>query len=211
MAQPELSSNAQAILDQVLEGESPEQCAKVLRLVVELGINPEEEFFAIALALKHLQLIILEGPEYWKREYSDFLNELDSRVETGKQMLLAHTNNIDTISTLATDVREVRQSLNSLQDSASSLDQQLSQVATSLNNALSQWQRTVIQFQEQRQLEARYQSVLIKELAGLHQELKRRPPAFLHKSGYRVIYSTMLFLVGIAGTGILVVKIIGWI
>ena len=211
MTQPELSSNAQAILDQVLEGESPEQRAKVLRLVVELGINPEEEFFAIALALKHLQLIMLEGPEQWKNVGSAFLSELDVRVETAKQMLLAHTNNIEAISILANDVQEVQQSLKRLQESAIFLDQQFSQTVMLANSTLNQWQQTVIQFQEQRQFEAKYQSALLKEIVALHTELKRRPPDFLSKGSYAVIYSILLSVAGAAGTGILVAKIIGWI
>ncbi len=207
MTQPELSSNARAILDQVLEGESPEQRARVLRLVVELGINPEEEFFAIALALKHLQLIILEGPEYWKREYSDFLNELDSRVETGKQMLLAHTNNIEAISILANDVKEVRQSLMTLQTSTTSLDKQLSQVTLLLDNTINQWMQNVILFQEQLQIKVNSQSVLLKEIVAIHKEIKRRPPAFLFKASWNEILINVVALYSIVITCLW----IGWI
>ena len=65
MQQPKISQNAQAILDQVLDGETPEQRAKILRLVMEMGISPEEEFFAIVLALKYLNLLMQEAPENW--------------------------------------------------------------------------------------------------------------------------------------------------
>ena len=93
--QPKLSKNAQTILDQVLDGETPDQRAKILRLVVDMGINPEEEFFAIMLALKYLQTIMMESPGELKHLFSEFLSGLEIQAETGRQL----------VSSLASDIK----------------------------------------------------------------------------------------------------------
>jgi hypothetical protein len=51
--------------------------ARVLDLVLRLGISPHDELFVIMIALNHLQLLIEDAPQDWQTLFSDFQGELE--------------------------------------------------------------------------------------------------------------------------------------
>ena len=61
-------------LDKALEGQSPEIKARVLELVLKMGIEPEDEFFVIFVGMDQLQVLLLEAPEQWQKIFSRFLS-----------------------------------------------------------------------------------------------------------------------------------------
>lgn len=67
-----LSPSARSLLDTALAGESDAVKARVLQLVLDSGINPEEEFFLISLGLNQLKILLCDGPQQWK-QWSDTL------------------------------------------------------------------------------------------------------------------------------------------
>ena len=61
-------------LDKALEGKPPEIKARVLEIILKMGIDPENEFFVIFVALGQLQVLIEDSPECQK-----FLKEKNKR------------------------------------------------------------------------------------------------------------------------------------
>jgi hypothetical protein len=66
------------LLDRVLDGKPAEVKARVLDLIVRMGIDPEDEFFLIFIALGQLQVLIEDSPNEWQDLFSDFQGELQS-------------------------------------------------------------------------------------------------------------------------------------
>ncbi|KAB8333620.1 hypothetical protein SD80_012560 [Scytonema tolypothrichoides VB-61278] len=71
------NGKAQDLLDRVLSGKPDETKAKVLDLVLRLGINPQDELFIIMIALNHLQVLVEDAPQDWQTLFLDFQGELE--------------------------------------------------------------------------------------------------------------------------------------
>lgn len=74
-------------LDKALEGQSPEIKARVLELILKMGIEPEDEFFVIFVAIGQLQVLLLEAPERWKEIFSGFIEQLEQLAQTSEKKL----------------------------------------------------------------------------------------------------------------------------
>ena len=205
--QPELSPQDKVLLDQVLEGESPEQRSKILRLVLDMGIKVDEEFFALALALKHLQIIMLEGPAQWQQKFDEFLREVDVRAESGRNMLAAHSQHVATIAEMAKDVERFEQGVEELSDSVGTMDRQFTEASRDLASLLNQWRVALEEWQEQREQEFTLNTSLLKEVIALRRSLERRPPAFLFKSGWHGVLVNVIMVYSFVVTGL----VLGWI
>ncbi|MEM6251302.1 MAG: DUF6753 family protein [Cyanobacteria bacterium P01_D01_bin.156] len=207
--QPDLSPKAKSILDQVLEGESPEQQSKILRLVLDMGIKVDEEFFSLALALKHLQLVMLEGPAEWQQKFDEFLDEADVRVESGRQMLAAHSQNVAAIAAIATDVERFDKGIEELSDSIGTLDRQLIAASRALASLLTQWEVALDQWKNPREQESTLNARLLKEVIALRRSLERQQPrAFLFKSGWHGLVVNVIVVYALVITGILIIFLI---
>ncbi|AKG24894.1 DUF6753 family protein [Calothrix sp. 336/3] len=71
------SRTSQDLLDRVLVGRDDTTKARVLDLVLRLGISPQDELFIIMIALNHLQLLIEDAPQDWQTLFVDFQQELE--------------------------------------------------------------------------------------------------------------------------------------
>jgi hypothetical protein len=67
----------QDLLDRVLVGRDDTTKARVLDLVLRLGISPQDELFLIMIALNHLQLLIEDAPQDWQQLFINFQQELE--------------------------------------------------------------------------------------------------------------------------------------
>lgn len=74
-------------LDKALEGQSPEIKARVLELVLKMGIEPEDEFFVIFVGMGQLQVLLLEAPEQWQEIFARFLLQLEGWTKTLEKKL----------------------------------------------------------------------------------------------------------------------------
>lgn len=81
------SPTPQDLLDRVLIGKDDAVKARVLQLVVRLGIDPQDELFLVMIALNHLQLLVEDAPTEWQELFFEFKGELDQWSETNLQVL----------------------------------------------------------------------------------------------------------------------------
>ena len=204
MQQPKISQNAQAILDQVLDGETPEQRAKILRLVMEMGISPEEEFFAIVLALKSLNLLMQEAPEAWQKLFSDFLRELDLKTESGKQIIAAQVEHIESIAQLADNAQQIQKTLEALTQSTHTFNQYFTNTASTLESTLAQWQQSHQHWEERRKVESKQENVLLKVLVEVNKKLYHLPPKFLYWDRPNSIKISILNIYAVVVTSLLI-------
>lgn len=87
MATSNNGKTAQDLLDRVLLGKPEETKAKVLELVLRLGINPQDELFLIMIALNHLQVLIEDAPHDWQALFIEFSGELAEWSEVNRATL----------------------------------------------------------------------------------------------------------------------------
>lgn len=66
------------LLDRVLLGKPDETKAKVLELLLRLGISPEDELFLVMIALGQLQVLVEDTPNDWQALFVKFQEELRS-------------------------------------------------------------------------------------------------------------------------------------
>lgn len=137
----ELSEKAQAVLDSVLAGESSDQRARVLRLVLEMGINPEEEFFALSLALQHLQTLMLDSPQELRSLFGEFQGELDAWTSSNLNVLKALGQESESLAELAQSAEQLGATLEGLTGTCDELAVRLHGASQSLNGLLEEWQQ----------------------------------------------------------------------
>lgn len=95
-----LSPRAQTLLDKALAGESPEIKSRVLQLVLESGINPEEEFFLISLGLNHLKILLHEAPVQLQQWSATFEQKLAAWSRSHGQTLQLITQKAEATAAL---------------------------------------------------------------------------------------------------------------
>ncbi|MBW4635833.1 MAG: hypothetical protein KME30_29310 [Iphinoe sp. HA4291-MV1] len=93
---------AQDLLDRVLSGKPDDTKARVLDLVLRLGINPQDELFIIMLALNHLQLLIEDAPQDWQTLFVNFQQELEEWSSLNLETLNSLIRKAEHEETLAT-------------------------------------------------------------------------------------------------------------
>ena len=82
-----LSPKARSLLDQALTGESDRVKSRVLKLVLEAGISPEEEFFLISLGLNHVKVLLEEAPQQFQGWSATLLQQLNAWSDNYRQTL----------------------------------------------------------------------------------------------------------------------------
>ena len=74
-------------LDKALEDSPPSVKARVLEIILKMGIDPEDEFFIIFVAIGQLQVLIEDSPNDWKNLFAEFERELDEWATTNVETL----------------------------------------------------------------------------------------------------------------------------
>lgn len=114
-------NHAQDLLDRVLTGRPDDVKARVLELVVRLGIDPRDELFLIMIALGQLQCLIEDSPNAWMTLFDTFQEELTQWTETHLQTLETIARKAETEEVLATTCNELVTSLAKLTSTCNEL------------------------------------------------------------------------------------------
>ena len=112
-------------LDQALEGKPPEIKARVLEIILKMGIDPENEFFVIFVALGQLQVLIEDSPNEWKHLFEKFQEELGEWATTNVETLAHLTHKAETMERLASISERLGDTLNGLATVCKGLIEQL--------------------------------------------------------------------------------------
>jgi len=139
MKNGKLAARTEAI-DQLLSGRSSETRASVLEYMMKYGIDPENEFFIIFVALGELETLIEDSPQQWQDLFKQFQEVLvqwaDTNIETLKQ--LAHKASVTEL--LAANSEKLSNSLVKLLEVCEGLMNQLQKANGLQLNSLSQLQ-----------------------------------------------------------------------
>lgn len=174
---------AQDLLDRVLSGKPDETKARVLDLVLRLGINPQDELFIIMLALNHLQLLIEDAPQDWQTLFVNFQQELDEWSSIHLETLNSLIRKAEHEETLATISQTLVNALISSTESWKRLNSTLekspllsksSMVTSSIRELLEQSQSIQLVQNRQGQVITRLQQTLTTRLNA-----RLRPPPWL--------------------------------
>lgn len=120
-----LSARSQTLLEQALHGESDTTKARVLQLVLDAGINPEEEFFLISLGLNQLKVLLLDAPRQLNNWSSTLQEELDSWASSYTQLLQVIAQKADATSALTETAGQLAEMLTSHTKTTNALIRQL--------------------------------------------------------------------------------------
>ena len=112
-------------LDKALEGKSPEIKARVLEIILKMGIDPENEFFVIFVALGQLQVLIEDSPSEWKHLFEGFQEELGEWATTNVETLSYLTHKTLTMERLAQSSERLGDTLTGLAGVCKGLIEQL--------------------------------------------------------------------------------------
>lgn len=208
----ELGEKAQSILDNLLAGESPEQKARVLRLVLEMGINPEEEFFALSLALQHLQTLMLDSPQEWRALFSEFQAEQEAWTSSHLNVLKALGQKSQSFAQLTQSSEQLEETLEDVAGVCNELTVRLHSASQSLEGLLAEWpqirsaslpQTEALKTQVERQ--EKQIGALTQAIQDLRRDLGR--PAFLRKTSWKGTVVAVAAIYAIAFSGVSLVTL----
>lgn len=124
------------LLDRILADEPPETKARVLDLVVKLGIDPQDELFLFCIALGHLHVIVEDSPMLWRSVFTDFHNDLDLWTDTTLESLELSRQEAQSLSALATNFNLLAQAFKTFVQSCKKSTAHSSALLTSLMNSI---------------------------------------------------------------------------
>lgn len=125
-------------LDKALEGRPPEIKARVLEIILKMGIDPENEFFVIFVALGQLQVLIEDSPNEWRHLFEKFQGELGEWATTNVETLAHLTHRAETVERLASISQRLGDTLNGLATVCKGLIEQLQASNLSLTKSIAQ-------------------------------------------------------------------------
>jgi hypothetical protein len=102
------------MLDRALEGASAEERARVRGVLLRYGIDEDNEFFMIFVAIGHLLVLVEEAPENWRSLFDDVHLELKQWSQENFKSLESIQQHAQTSADLITVLRRL---LNSMQHS----------------------------------------------------------------------------------------------
>lgn len=124
------------LLDRVLEGKSAEVKARVLDLIVRMGIDPEDEFFLIFIALGQLQVLIEDSPQEWQALFTSFKEELRSWENSNLRTLGQITQQIQLLERLTNGINELTSTMT-----------QLTSASPQLQGESKNWSKTLVRLE----------------------------------------------------------------
>lgn len=110
---PESAPNE--LLERVLVGLDDSQRARVLELVVRLGIEPDDPLWLIAIATSQLQVLVEDAPESWSHLFATFLEEIDQWKHHNLKTLEQMTLEAQAVQGLTTSCEQLQSNVSSLQ------------------------------------------------------------------------------------------------
>jgi hypothetical protein len=108
------TNNKTQWLDKALDGQSAHIKARVLEIILKYGIDPENEFFIIFVALGQLQVLIENSPTEWEGVFQSFHNELDQWTDSNLKILESLVSKAEATDMLAQSLKELVNLLSNL-------------------------------------------------------------------------------------------------
>lgn len=99
------------LLNRVLEGRTADEKARVLEIVRQMGIDENDEFWLISIALGQLQMLLEISPDGWAELFENFNQRLEQWTEKNTQILAAAERKTQKIEELEKQVGELRSAL----------------------------------------------------------------------------------------------------
>ena len=128
-----------AMLDQALEGATAEEKARVRGVLLRFGIEPDNEFYVIFVAIGQLLVLVEEAPEKWRALFDDVHRELKLWSQQNFKSLESIQKHAQTSAELIAVLRQLLDSMmtsdnksNEMQRALSSLSLKLNSIETSL-------------------------------------------------------------------------------
>ncbi len=154
-----------------LQGESSEHINRVLALMIQLDIDPDEEFFLIVAAIGHLKILVEDAPQEWQGLFKSFVRELRQWATLNTEHLKLLTSKTQTIEHLAQSCARLASSLELLQVISQELTRQL-KTSTSLSTELSELRQELKDLKEDRSnLKEQLADLTEKDKSNLEEQL----------------------------------------
>jgi hypothetical protein len=117
------TNNKTLWLDKALDGQSAQIKARVLEIILKYGIDPQNEFFIIFVALGQLQVLLENSPNEWEGVFQSFHNELDQWTDTNLKILESLVSKAEATDLLAQSLKELMSLLSNLTTTCGTLVQ----------------------------------------------------------------------------------------
>ncbi|MEO0374133.1 MAG: DUF6753 family protein [Cyanobacteria bacterium P01_A01_bin.17] len=119
------SSSTPSLLDRVLSGLDDHQKARVLELVVRLGIEQDDPLWLIAIAIGQLQVMVEDAPQGWQELFVTFQVELNQWTATHLETLQVIAEESESVARLAATSAQLSSILSELVQASLALTQRL--------------------------------------------------------------------------------------
>jgi small-conductance mechanosensitive channel len=139
MENGKLAARTEAI-DKLLRGRTSETRANVLEYMMKYGIDPENEFFIIFVALGELETLIENSPQQWRELFEQFKEVLEKWAQTNIETLKQLAHKAEVTELLAANSEKLSNSLVKLLEVCERLMNQLQESNGLLVNSLSRLQ-----------------------------------------------------------------------
>lgn len=137
-------------MDKALEDQPAERKARVLEIILKYGIDPEDEFFIIFVALGQLQVLIEESPQSWQTLFADFESALDAWSNNHLNSLEALAANAENSKEHAEGLKKLKKILSiygkileQLRKDIRSLSQNYKSLNNPQNDSYRTWEKTL--------------------------------------------------------------------
>ena len=122
-----------SMLDRALEGATAEAKARVLGVLLRYGIDEDNEFFMIFVAIGHLLVLVEEAPENWQAFFDDIYGELNQWSSQNRKSLESLKLHTQTSAQLIQSLQRLIASMTASDDKSNKMLEMLN----SLENRLS--------------------------------------------------------------------------
>ena len=115
------TNNKTLWLDKALDGQTASIKARVLDIILKFGIDPENEFFIIFVALGQLQVLLENSPNELEGVFQSFQSELDQWTDANLKILEALVSKAEATDLLAQSLKELMSLLSNLTTTCTTL------------------------------------------------------------------------------------------
>ena len=123
-----------SMLDRALEDVSPEAKARVRGVLLRYGIEEDNEFFMIFVAIGHLLVLVEEAPENWQSFFDDIYRELNQWSSQNRRSLESLKQHTQTSAELIQTLRLLISSMTISADKSNKMLTMLSSFESRLSN-----------------------------------------------------------------------------
>lgn len=177
-------------LQVVLQGESNQHVNRVLTLMIQLGIDPDEEFFLIVAAIGHLKVLIEDAPREWQGLFKSFVRELGRWTALNTEHLKLLTSKTQTMEALAQSCMRLGNTLEQLQVVSQELTSQL-RLSISLSTELVELRQELTDLNKDRENLKKQLQELSDEMISVRERLEKNLIPRWSNNWGRLVWATL--------------------